>query len=45
MPSMPAIPRSRRWRDYLGMGLATLTVLKQPRDADVLPALASICKP
>jgi electron transfer flavoprotein beta subunit len=27
--------------DYLGMGLPTLTVLKQPRDADVLPALAN----
>src|SRR5262245_2387122 len=27
--------------DYLGMGLATLTVLRQPPGADVLPALAS----
>jgi electron transfer flavoprotein beta subunit len=34
-PAEPALA------DYLGMGLASLTVLKQPRDADVLPALAS----
>jgi electron transfer flavoprotein beta subunit len=34
-PAEPALA------DYLGMGLASLTVLKQPRDGDVLPALAS----
>jgi electron transfer flavoprotein beta subunit len=33
-------PQEPALADYLGMGLATLTVLKQPRDADVLPALA-----
>jgi electron transfer flavoprotein beta subunit len=34
-PAEPALA------DYLGMGMASLTVLKQPRDADVLPALVS----
>jgi electron transfer flavoprotein beta subunit len=34
-PAEPALS------DYLGMGVASLTVLKQPRDGDVLPALAS----
>ena len=34
-------PEEPALADYLGMGLATLTVLKQPRDADVLPAIAS----
>jgi electron transfer flavoprotein beta subunit len=34
-PAAPALA------DYLGMGLQSLTVLKQPRDADVLAALAS----
>jgi electron transfer flavoprotein beta subunit len=37
-------PEEPALADYLGMGLATLTVLKQPRDADVLPALASHLK-
>ncbi|PRX18848.1 electron transfer flavoprotein beta subunit [Paraburkholderia sp. BL18I3N2] len=32
-PDEPAL------RDYLGLGLASLTVLRQPRGADVLPAL------
>src|SRR5258708_2396946 len=34
-PAEPALA------DYLGMGLQSLTVLKQPRGADVLPALAA----
>ena len=38
-------PEEPALADYLGMGLATLTVLKQPRDADVLPALASHLRP
>src|SRR5258708_34394066 len=33
-------PQGPPLADYLGMGLPALTVLKQPRDADVLPALA-----
>ena len=34
-------PEEPALADYLGMGLTSLTVLKQPRDSDVLPALAS----
>lgn len=34
-PAEPAL------RDYLGMGLESLTVLRQPAGSDVLPALAS----
>jgi electron transfer flavoprotein beta subunit len=34
-PTEPAL------RDYLGMGLETLTVLRQPAGCDVLPALAA----
>lgn len=33
-------PREPALADYLGMGLATLTVLHQPAGTDVLPALA-----
>jgi len=34
-------PEEPALADYLGMGLESLTVLKQPRDANVLPALTS----
>jgi len=34
-------PQEPALADYLGMGLHSLTVLKQPCDGDVLPALAS----
>jgi electron transfer flavoprotein beta subunit len=34
------VPDEPALRDYLGMGLASLTVLRQPRDSDVVPALA-----
>ena len=33
-------PREPSLRDYLGVGVDTLTVLRQPKDSDVLPALA-----
>ena len=36
---MPATPREPALRDYLGMGVESLTVLDLPSDADPIPAL------